>query len=150
MKQIGLGCAIFAAILLGVSLHAGESSDFVMTAPSKVMLTYIDTNMASFTVHEPGEASGICGLILSSNSNHPDFYELTPLLARLEISTVTSSAPPIITPRFTRFSLLNKQIDPLYINILKIKTKDGKSISDNIKAVYKYKAPVWITVDFCN
>lgn len=149
MKRIGLSCAIFALILLGVSLHAGETSDYVMTAPSKIMLTYIDTDTASFTVYHPGKASGICGLIMSSKTNHEDWHDLSPLLSRFEIHTVTSSHPPVITSESTRFSLLNDQVDPLYLNILKIKTKDGKSIAENIKALYKYKVPIWMTPDLC-
>ncbi|MEI6805634.1 MAG: hypothetical protein WCK49_03905 [Myxococcaceae bacterium] len=149
MKTIWLTLFIFAVTFTGAKAQSGDSTDFVMTELSRIMLGNIDTDSASFTVHNPGSVSGICSLIMISTSNHNDFHDLSDLLDRFEITTVTSAKEPVVRKRFTRFPLLNANLDQMYINILKIKTKDGKSIAENIKALYKYMAPIAMTVDFC-
>lgn len=145
MKRL---CLILALSVAGTSLHAGNNS-FLITSLSKIMLNSIDTDSAFFTVYSPGKSSGICGLIMVSTSGHEEFHDLGLLLSRFEISTAIPSKDPVISKNFARFSLLNENSSRLYINVLKIKTKDGKSISQNIKDLYKYPAPVGVTAAFC-
>lgn len=149
MKPILFSLLLLVVTFTGAKAQTSESTDFFMTMLSRIMLTNIDTDSASFTVLNPGAVSGICSLIMLSTSNHDDFHDLSDLLERFEVSTVTSSEEAVIKKTFTRFPLLNENLDPSYINILKIKTKDGKSIAENIKALYKYMAPIAMTVDFC-
>lgn len=147
MKRIGVCFLIL--FVLGVQANEPQITDFLMTPLSKILLGNIDTDSAFFTVYSPGKASGICGLVMISMSNHEKFHNLADFLTRFEISTAVSSKRPLITQAFTRFSLLNENLTPLYMNTLKIRTKDGHSISENIRSFYGYMAPIAIVVDFC-
>lgn len=149
MKPFVLALLVGLFGLVGVQAQADSSTDYLVTAWSKIILTYVETNSASFTVYNPGKVSGICGLIMVANTYHEDFQDLTSLLDRFDISTAIDAKAPMIHKKFTRFSLLNSELDRLNLNTLHISTKDGKSIAENIKAIYKYPVSLGMTVDFC-